>query len=165
MIEDITKLSIGYSSATNTGIMACTHGHRTDSACCRRTPSLYRLRTASVRLRTVSVRIGTVSITEIPLSKRSQYGLKRYANGLKRYANGASTASVYSRLSRPMPVRMGHFPCEMHVQCTAIYQTPFHKRLGIKSRLTTTVQLKLVQYFRLERKHVKSFYFLLLRFL
>ena len=30
-----------------------THGHWTDSACCRRTPCLHRLRTASVRLRTV----------------------------------------------------------------------------------------------------------------
>ena len=86
-----------------------THGHWTDSACCRRTPCLHRLRTASVRLRTVSVCIGTASTTEDfrcrgllrqrPLSKRSQYRLKRYANGLKRYANGASTASVYSRLS------------------------------------------------------------------
>ena len=79
--------------------MARTHRHRMDSACCRRTPFLHRLRTASVRLRTVLVRIGTAWTTEIPLSKRSQYGLKRYANGLKRYSNGASTASVYSRLS------------------------------------------------------------------
>ena len=83
----------------DTGKIVRMHGHRTDSACCRRTPYLHRLRTASVRLRTVSVRIGTTSTTGFPLSKWSQYGLKRYANGLKRYANGASTASVYSRLS------------------------------------------------------------------
>ena len=81
------------------GKMARTHGHRTDSACCRRTPSFHRLRTASVRLHTVSVCIGTASTTGFPLSKRSQYRLKRFTNGLKRYANGARTASVYSRLS------------------------------------------------------------------
>ena len=46
-----------------TGKMACTHGHRTDSACCRRTLCLHRLRTTSVRLRIVSVRIGTASTT------------------------------------------------------------------------------------------------------
>ena len=73
-----------------TGRMARTHGHRTDSACCRQTPSLHRLRTASVRLCTISGRVVTTSTMEIPLSKRSQYGLKRYANGLKRYTNSAS---------------------------------------------------------------------------
>ena len=93
----------GYNYIANcrlcTGKMARKHGHRTDSAWCRRTPCLHHLRIASVRLRTVSVRIGTASTTGFPLSKRSQYRLKRYANGLKRYANGASTVSVYSRLS------------------------------------------------------------------
>ena len=107
--------------------IARTHGHRTDSACCRRTPCLHHLRTASVRLLTISVRIGTASTMVFPLvkwskirtetvfllSKWSQYGLKRYfrcrsgpkyglkqyANGLKWYANGASMASIYSRLS------------------------------------------------------------------
>ena len=94
--------------------MARTHGHRTDSACCRWTPCLHRLRTASVRLRTISVRIGTVSTTEIPLSKRSQYGLKRYTNGLKWYANGASTASVYSRLSPSYARVYGPFSLWIH---------------------------------------------------
>ena len=51
-----------------TGKMARTHGHRTDSGCCRRTPCLHHLRTASVHLRTVSVRIGTSSTTEIRIS-------------------------------------------------------------------------------------------------
>ena len=78
---------------------------RTDTACCRRTPSL-----------TVQ---GQHPST---LSKRSQYGLKRYANGLKWYANGARTASVYSRLSPSYARVYGPFPCEytiLHcVQCT-----------------------------------------------
>ena len=84
---------------SHTGKIARTHGHRMDSACCRRTPYLHHLHTASVHLctalvhlRTISVRIRTASTMEIPWSKWSQYGLKRYANG-------ASTASVYSRLS------------------------------------------------------------------
>ena len=102
--------------------MARTHGHRTDSDCCRRTPCLHRLRTASVRLRTVSVRIGTASTTGFPLSNRSQYGLKWYANGLKRYANGASTTSVYSRLSPSYACAYRPFSLCVEVGCHTLFR-------------------------------------------